>query len=520
MTPAPLFLTIDQGTQSTRAMLFDNQGKLIAKSQCHIEPYVSPNAGEAEQDAEYFWQQIEHACQRLWAQHGALKERVVGLSLAVQRASVVCLDSNKTPVRPAIIWLDQRRAERPPQAPLWLRLGAKITRQYDVLQQFKTKAECNWLAEREPDAWRDTAHYVLLSGYLIYRLTGRLCDSVASQVGYLPFDFKRHTWRPAHHWVWRVLRVKPEQLPELISVGEKIGGLTKTASQSIGLEEGTPVFAAGADKACEVLGSGALTADLANISYGTTATLNTSHERYVTPQSLVPPYPAAIAGRYNTEVAVQRGYWMVNWFKNEFAYEQVMQAEQLDQPVETLFERFLHETPAGALGLTLQPFWNPGVRFPGPEAKGAIIGFGEAHTKAHVYRAIIEGIAFALLAGTLVLERRQKAKIKAIRITGGGSQSDAIMQVTADVFGVPVMRIHTNEASGLGAAIVIAVSTGVHPDYETACNAMIRVQDKFLPNSTNHALYQRLFTDVYQRIYPKLGPLYKRIRAITGYPKK
>src|SRR5699024_5466369 len=138
-------------------------------------------------------------------------------------------------------------------------------------------------------------------------------------------------------------------------------------------------------------------------------------------------------------------YWMINWFKQEFAHGEVQLAEKLLQPVETLFEGFLEQTPTGAKGLVLQPFWNPGVRFPGPEAKGAIIGFGDAHTKAHLYRAIIEGIAYALLAGTKTLERRQGQAITELRVTGGGSQSDAIMQITADIFGIPAVRIHTNE---------------------------------------------------------------------------
>ncbi|HLR17794.1 MAG TPA: FGGY-family carbohydrate kinase [Alcanivoracaceae bacterium] len=520
MTETPLFFVLDQGTQSTRAMLFDLNGQLVAKSQLHIEPYESPNAGEAEQDTGYFWRKIGQACEQLWAEHESLKSQVVGVSIAVQRASVVCLDANKNPLRPAIIWLDQRRAEAPPNTPWWLQTGSSLVGQHGVLHQFKTKAECNWIAEQEPEVWKNTAHYVLLSGYLIYKLTGRLCDSVASQVGYLPFDFKQQTWCKPSHWAWKVLRVKQEQLPELVKPGEKIGFLTPEASQTLGLDQTIPVYAAGADKACEVIGSGAYHAHTANVSYGTTATLNTSHARFVTPQPMVPPYPAAIPNRYNTEVAVQRGYWMVNWFKNEFAYEQVEKARKLDQPAEVLFERFLEETPPGALGLTLQPFWNPGVRFPGPEAKGAIIGFGEAHTKAHVYRAIIEGVCYALIAGTEILEKRQKQKIKELRITGGGSQSDAIMQISADMFGLPAVRIHINEATGLGAAINIAVGAGYFNNYQAATKAMTHVRDTFLPNAESHQLYQQLFKQVYQELYPKLGPLYKRIRAITGYPKR
>lgn len=515
----PLFFTIDQGTQSTRAMLFDAHGTVVAKEQLAIAPYEPKGAGEAEQDADYFWECISTVSQRLWQKHGALKAQVVAMSLAVQRASVVCLDKHKKPVRPAVIWLDQRRAQQLPAMPSWFLFGAKITNQLNTLQQFQSKAECNWIAEQEPETWAKTAHYVLLSGYLTYRLTDRLCDSVASQVGYLPFDYKQQGWAKSSHWLWQALRVTPEQMPELIKPGEKIGGLTASASEALGLPQGLPVYASGADKACEILGAGAIEPHIANISYGTTATLNTSHTRYVTPQPLVPAYPAVMPGCYNAEVAVQRGYWMINWFKQEFAHKEVEQALKLDKPVETLFENFLKQTPAGSKGLVLQPFWNPGVRFPGPEAKGAIIGFGDAHTKAHLYRAIIEGIAYALLAGTKELERRQKQPLTELRVTGGGSQSDAIMQITADIFGIPAIRIHTNEATGLGAAMSLAVSTGAYRNHAEASQAMCHAEKRFMPNTENHRLYQQLFTQVYQQMYPRLGPLYERIRHITGYPR-
>jgi len=514
-----LFFTIDQGTQSTRAMLFDAKGALIAKEQLVIEPYQAGKAGEAEQDADYFWHCITHVSQQLWKDRAHLKKRVVGLSIAVQRASVVCLDKDKKPLRPAVIWLDQRRARQLPAMPLWFLLGAKLSGQLNTLRQFQSKAECNWIAEQEPDVWKKTAHYVLLSGYLTYRLTDRLCDSVASQVGYLPFDYKQQRWASHHHWLWQALQVKPHQVPELVKPGAKIGGLTPVAAQALDLPAGLPVYAAGADKACEVLGAGAIAPHIANISYGTTATLNTCHKRHLSPQPLVPAYPAVIANSYNAEVAVQRGYWMINWFKQEFAHKEVLEAEQLDTPVETLFETFLDNTPAGSNGLILQPFWNPGVRFPGPEAKGAIIGFGDAHTKAHLYRAIIEGIAYALLAGTKALEKRQKRAITELRITGGGSQSDAIMQITADIFGVTAVRIHTNEATGLGAAMSMSVSTGLYQDHQEAAAAMCHIKERFEPNPKQHDLYNKLFTQVYQEMYPRLGPLYKRIKQITGYPK-
>lgn len=517
---APLFLALDQGTQSSRAMLFDAAGELVAKAQRHIEPYVAHQPGWAEQDADYFWEELGQACQALWLEFPELKARVVGVSLTTQRASVVCLDSRKKPLRPVIIWLDQRRAAHPPELPLWLSAPVKLLGQGETLRQFQSKAECNWLAEDEPDIWSRTTHFLLLSGYLNYRLTGEIRDCTAAQVGYIPYDYKRSQWAASHDMKWKALRIRPDQLPELVAPGEQIGRITEKASRHTGIPQGLPVIASGADKACEVLGSGAFSPEIGNLSYGTTATFNTCNARYVEPIPFVPAYGAAVPDRFNSEIIVQRGYWMVNWFKREFAREEVDRAEQLGVSPESLFESFLTETPPGAMGLTLQPFWNPGVRIPGPEAKGAIVGFGDVHTRAHLYRAIIEGIAYALREGKERLEKRNGVKVTHLKVSGGGSQSDVIMQITADIFGIPAERPHTSETSGLGAAINIAVAMGIHHDHQAAVHAMTRPGARFMPRPEYARTYDKLYRHVYQRLYPQLAPLYRSIRRITGYPAR
>ena len=211
---------------------------------------------------------------------------------------------------------------------------------------------------------------------------------------------------------------------------------------------------------------------------------------------------------------------MVNWFKREFGQQEVQQAETLGVAPETLFEALLEESSPGAMGLMLQPFWNPGVRIPGPEAKGAIIGFGDVHTRAHMYRAIIEGIAYALREGKERLEKSNRIPVTSLRVSGGGSQSDAIMQITANIFNLPAVRPHTTETSGLGAAINAAVALGLHPDYPSAVAAMTRPGDTFLPEAAPARHYDALYRDVYRKLYPRLAPLYRSIRRITGYPAR
>jgi sugar (pentulose or hexulose) kinase len=513
-----LLLALDQGTQSVRAMIFDARGELLAKSQVHIVPYFSKKPGWAEQDCEYFWANLCRACQNLWQSYPAYRERIAGMSLTAQRSVTVCLDAAMAPLRPAVSWLDQRRTLAYPRLPLPIGLAIRAAGQKQAIHYFQSKAECNWLAAEFPEIWRATKHFYFLSGYLNHRLTGRRADAVASQVGYVPFDSKRHRWAPSRDLKWRLFRVKREQLPELVPSGQLIGAVTPRAAEDTGIPDGLPVYASGADKACEVLASGAWTPDLAVLSYGTTATINTCNSRYIEPIPFIPPYPAAVPGRYNSEIMVQRGYWMVNWFKEQFAAREVIEAEAKGVAAEVLFERMLEETPPGNMGLMLQPFWNPGVKVPGPEAKGAVIGFGDVHTRAHLYRAIIEGIAYALREAAHRLERRNGTPVTRLKVSGGGSQSDGVMQITADIFGLPAERPHTYETSGLGAAMNAAVGAGFYPGHSEAQAAMSRPGRIFAPDPENARLHGRLYREVYSRMYPRLSRLYSSIRHITGYP--
>jgi sugar (pentulose or hexulose) kinase len=255
------------------------------------------------------------------------------------------------------------------------------------------------------------------------------------------------------------------------------------------------------------------------MSYGTTATYNGNFERHIEPAFMLPAYPSAVPGRYNSEAIIYRGFWMLSWFRDQMGQLEQQQAQQQGVAVETLFDKFLRDTEAGAMGLTLQPYWSPGIREPGPGAKGAIIGFGDVHGKAHIYRAIIEGLCFALREGKERIEKRGRNRIETLRISGGGSQSDDIMQISADIFGMPVERPSTYETSALGAAINMAVGLGWYPDYAAAVANMTGVGKTFYPNEENAAYYDQMYHEVYRRMFGKLSGLYQGIRKLTGYPR-
>ena len=295
----------------------------------------------------------------------------------------------------------------------------------------------------------------------------------------MPFDYKSQDWAKPSDWKWDAVMVSREMLPDLVPPTGLLGHITKEASEATGIPEGLPLIATAADKATEVIGAGCLDPQIGCLSYGTTATINTTHKKYTEVIPLIPPYPAAVPGAYSLEVQIYRGFWMVSWFKEEFGHIERREAERQGIEAEELFDKLLQEVPAGAEGLILQPYWSPGLKIPGPEAKGAVIGFGDVHSRAHFYRAIIEGLAYALREGAERTEKRSHIPITALRVAGGGSQSPGAMQITADIFGLPVSKPHVYEASGLGAAIDVAVGLNLHPDFNMAINQMTRLGETF-----------------------------------------
>ena len=509
-------LAIDHGTQSCRALLFDPQGRLLAKHKVEIEPYYSTQPGYAEQNPDVFWNALCEACQGLWQIDGVDKASVAGVSLTTQRGTVIVLDENAKPLRDAMVWPDDRRVEGLPNlGGLW---GAafRVAGATETVSVLQSQCESVWLEKFQPEIWKNTAHYLFLSGYLTYLLTDEFNDSRSAQVGYVPFDYKTMTWEKKWGWKWQVMPLKEEMFSNLVTAGGELGNITQAASDATGIPVGLPLIASAADKATEVLGAGCLEPNMACLSYGTTATINTTHTKYYEIYPLIPPYPAAVPERYNMELQIYRGFWLVSWFKKEFGLREQRIADEMGIIPEELFDDLLNDVAPGSEGLVLQPYWTPGIKVPGPEARGSIIGFSDVHTRAHIYRAIIEGLAYALREGAEQTEKRTKTPITDIRVAGGGSQSRAAMQITADIFGKPISRPHLYEASGLGAAINGMVGLGIHADYETAVKAMTRVKDTFYPDPKNSALYEELYTKVYKKMYKQVQPLYKEIKDITS----
>ncbi len=512
-------LSIDIGTQSVRAIIFDSRGKIRGMRKLEYEAYFSPQPGWAEKEPMDYWHGMCEVIKGLREEEGGeefwpfLRCMVV----TALRDTAVCLDSEDNIVRPSILWLDQRMAAQKPNLKFPFNFAVKAIGMQETLNILYRKTKSNWLMENEPQNWERIARYPQVSGFINYFLTDNYLDSNASQIGYIPFDYKQKQWEGESGLKYKLMKVDRSKLPDIVEPGNILGHVTPWASAQTGVPEGLPVIAGGSDKGCETLGVGCLDETMASISLGTTATIQTTTRRYYEAIRFLPPYPAVIADSYNPEIQIFRGYWLISWFKREFSKKECIEAEHMDITPEELLNSRVEKVPPGCEGLVLHPLWSPGIL--APKAKGSVIGFGDVHTHTHVYRAIIEGIGFSLFEGLQKIEKKSKTTVKTLAISGGGSQSDVICQITADIFNRPVKRIHTHEASGLGAAIIGMVGSGVYSTFEEALQQMVKYEDIFEPGPENVKIYQDLFKNVFVNIYPRLKGIYDEIQRITNYPQ-
>lgn len=504
-------LTLDFGTQSVRAMIFDVKGNSLAMSKVkYRQPYFSSKPGYAEQDPSYYLDCMYRATKKLSEEHPELMKDLVGCSLTSFRDSAVLLDENFDVIRPSILWLDQRQAACSKPYPFLKKCILNLVGMGETVKLNRARTMSNWIRENEPDNWRKTKHYWALSTYFIYKLTGEIGDSASSYTGHYPINMKKRKWDTKKSLTYEIYNIDSSLLPPLMPAGTKIGEITQEASQLSGLPKGLPFFVGGADKNCESLGVGCINNNIASISYGTASSIEVINKKYIEPETFLPAYAFPADNLYALEVQVYRGYWMLQWFTQNFASEEIKIAEIEKKAVESIFNEKIMNIPAGSDGLVLQPYWGPGLKR--PLAKGVICGFADYHTKYHLYKAIIEGIAFALKEGLEGIQKKQHNKISEIRVSGGGSKSNSVCQITADIFNKPVSRVQTFETASLGCAMLVFVSSKTFASYDQAIDSMVHITTTFLPNKENINVYKNIYEKIYKKIYPQIKKINLNIR--------
>lgn len=479
---------IDLGTSGVKAILVDESGKVCCEAS---KPYrlIQDKPGYCEQHPEDWVEQTIAAMRELMARQPAHSRRVEGISFSGQMHGLVLLDESRQVLRPAILWNDTRTTEQCTR--ITKKLGdrlQKITKN-QALEGF-TLPKLLWVKEHEPDIDQQIDMFLLPKDYVRFRLTGAIHIDYSDAAGTLLLDIGEQTWSKE---ICQAFDIPPHVCPPLVLSEAEVGTLLPQVARETGIKEGVKVFAGGADNACGAIGAGILSSGHTLCSIGTSGVIlsyEEGHERELQ-GNLHLFHHAKKDAFYTMGVTLSAGY-SLEWTKSLLAPEKSFQA---------LLEGVADVAP-GANGLLFTPYL-VGERTPYADSiiRGSLIGLDSGHERAHMVRAVLEGITFSLNE-SIALFRQAGKRIESIVSIGGGARSQTWLQMQADIFQAEVIQLENEQGPALGAAMLAGVGSGWYPSLEACADQFIHQAAVYEPNQQRVDVYAHLFR-LYQSIYTK-----------------
>jgi len=498
------YLGIDVGTGGTRALIMDVQGQVVASASAEHQHFASPRPGWAEQDPRNWWQACGVAVRKA-LQSGNIRAEDIGcVGFSGQMHGAVLLDSADEVVRPAIIWCDQRSEAQCSELEQLIGRDALIRLTCNPPLTNFTVTKFLWVRETEPQAWGRVAHVMLPKDYVRFRLTGERAIDMADASGTLLLDVANRKWSAE---VLGKTGIDQKLLPALFESPQVCGNVSAAGSDATGLKVGTPVVAGAGDQAAGAVGMGIARVGAVSATIGTSGVVFASTDRpAMDPQGRLHTFCHAIPGRWHVMGVTQAAGLSLRWYRDQFGEASPGVQKKDGRDPYDVFAEEAATAPAGSEGA----FWAPylmGERTPhlDPNARGAMVGLTASHTRAHVIRAILEGVAFSL-KDTFTIFEEMKVPVTAIRLGGGGARSPLWRQIQADVYAHEVEVVAAEEGAAYGAAILAGTGAGAWASVEQACNAIVRVGKKITPNQKDSATLQQAYRG-YRKIYPALRQL-------------
>ena len=484
-------LGIDVGTGGTRALLLDPAGRVLGAATAEHAEMASPQLGWAEQDPRDWWRAARVAIEECLTAAGATGADVSAVGLSGQMHGLVLLDAAGEVVRPALLWCDQRTEKECRE--ITERVGAKRLIELvanPALTGF-TLPKIWWVRKHEPELWSRVRSVMLPKDYVRFKLTGARATDVADASGTLLFDVVKRRWSAE---MLEASDLKAEILPEVFESPEITGRVTKNGAAASGLREGTPVVAGGGDQAAGAVGMGIVAPGNVSATIGTSGVVfAATSDPVVEPKGRIHTFCHAIPCRWHVMGVTQGAGLSLRWFRDQFAGGASYDGLMIEAAA----------APAGSDGLLWAPYLM-GERTPhlDPNARGALVGLTAQHTRAHVARAILEGVAFSLL-DTFTIFRELAVPVKSIRLGGGGARSYLWQQIQADIYGMPVDLVAAEEGAAYGAALLAGVGADMWPSVDAACQTAVRVAKRVEPVAENVELMNRRYKE-YRKLYPAL----------------
>ena len=492
---------IDVSTTGSKALIINEKGEPVA-SVVHEYPIYAPRPNWSEQNPADWWEATVHSIREALEEAEIKGEEIAAIGLSGQMHGLVLLDASDNVLRPAILWNDQRTG------PECDDLERIIGREHLIeitcnppLTGF-TAPKILWVKKHEPEIYERAVHILLPKDYIRYRLTGTLATEVSDASGTLLFDVPGRRWSDE---LLQKLEIDRALLPESFESPEVSGKISASAAEETCIPQGTPVVGGGGDQAAGAVGNGIVTTGAISATIGTSGVVFAFSDspKVDLPRARTQTCCHAVPGKWHIMGVSLSSGGSLRWFRDSLGQFEVAQAEFRSIDPYDLMTEEAAKAPPGSEGLLFLPYLT-GERTPviDPDAKGAWVGLNVRHTKGHLIRSIMEGVAFSL-RDSLEIIKEMGIEIREIRVSGGGARSALWRQIQADVYNHPVVTTTATEGPAFGVALLAGVGTGVFSSAREACEATIRVVSETKPIPENAIVYERYYC-LYRGLYGAL----------------
>lgn len=499
---------MDIGTSGTKGVAIDADGQVLASALVEY-PLITPRPDWAEQDPADWETAAFEALGKIAQQLGPRAGDVQGMGLTGQMHGCTMLDAHGKVLRNALLWCDSRTT---PQCEAITEAAGGEDQLMAMtcnpaLVSF-TATKLLWVRDNEPEVYAKCKQVLMPKDYVRYCLTGAYATDVAEASGTLVFDVQNREW---HTGLMGLLDIDPALWPQAFEGPEVTGTLTKAAAEKTGLPEGIPVIAGGGDQAAGGIGCGVVERGIISSTMGTSGVVFAFAPEPVIEEGWgsTQAFCHSVPQKWFAMGVVMSAGGSLRWYRDALCRSEKAVAADMGRDAYELITAQAESAPIGAEGLAFLPYLT-GERCPhkDPFAKGAFVGFSLRHTKAHMARAVLEGVSFAM-RDTLEVLKKIGVPIEQVRASGGGAKSPFWRQMQADINGLPMTTINVDEGPSFGSAILAMVPTGMHASVEAACRHIIKVTDQCDPNPENSKRYEESFRE-YQELYKALKPSFAR----------
>jgi xylulokinase len=503
-------LGIDIGTSGTKTLICDEKGKVIATAMAE-HPISSPRPGWSEQNPIDWWNATIAATKAVRKLAKVKAEQIKGIGLSGQMHGSVFLGDGPKPLRPALLWNDQRTAEQCAQ--IESKAGGRAALielvANPALTGF-TAPKILWVRQHEPRVYEKTKHILLPKDFIRYRMTGEYATEVSDASGTLLLDVVNRRWSSR---LMELLEIDPALMPRLHESPEITGSLTAAAAEELGLAAGTPVVGGGGDQAAGAVGNGIVASGIVSATLGTSGVVFAHSDQPVRdPHGRVHTMCHAVPGKWCVFGCMLSAGGSFQWFRNNLAAAEVAEAKKKKiDPYELLIAE-AEKAPPACEGLQFLPYLT-GERcpYPDPYARGGWIGLTARTNRPMLIRALLEGVTFGMRDALEIMTQMQ-IPIAQVRASGGGARSPFWRQLQADIYRQPIITTNAAEGPAYGVAILAGVGTGVWKSVEQSAAACIKQVAKLSPNKKRMDLYQRQY-GIYRKLY---GDLKERFVEMSG----